>query len=83
MRVRDRVFTIGQWAWSRLPRAVGTALSTGVHGAFGHRSQTQGLGLGGAVWSRGLDSVLGPFRLGMFCDSLLVGTMTIVLPLKM
>jgi len=25
--VRDRFFTRGQWAWNRLPRAVGTAPS--------------------------------------------------------
>ena len=46
MGVRDRLCPRGRWAWNGLPRAVGTALSAGVHGAFGQRSQ--GLNFG---WS--------------------------------
>jgi len=41
--VRKMFFTRGWWAWNRLPRAVGTALSVRVKGVFGHCSQTQGL----------------------------------------
>lgn len=44
----------GQWA---RPRAAG------AQGALGHRSQPQGLSLGGTVWGRGLDwvTLVGPF----------------------
>ena len=37
--VRDRGCTRGRWAWNGLHRAVGTAPSAGVHGAFGHCPQ--------------------------------------------
>jgi len=43
--VRDRLCTRGRWARNGLPRAVGTAPSAGVQGAFGRRSQTLGLNL--------------------------------------
>jgi len=33
--VGERVCTRGWWAWNRMLRAVGTALSCGVQGAFG------------------------------------------------
>ena len=40
--VRKRFFTRGRWAWNKLPRAVGTAPSAGVQGAFGQHCQTLG-----------------------------------------
>ena len=50
--VGDRVCTRGRWAWNGLPRAVGTAPSAGVHGAFGHCFRTVGLILGRLVWGQ-------------------------------
>ena len=44
--VRERGCTRGQWAWNRLPRAVGTAPSARVQRALGYHSQTQGLNAG-------------------------------------
>ena len=41
--VRDRGCTTGRWAWNRLPRAVGTALSVRVQGASEQCSQVKGL----------------------------------------
>ena len=60
-RVEERFCPRGQWAWNRLPRAVGMAPLPEL-GAWGQCSQPQGLG--GAVWSPGLNSVIlvGPFH---------------------
>lgn len=46
--------------------------AAGAPGAFGHCSQTQGLGLCGVVWSWGLDPMVlgGPFQLGISYDSM-------------
>ena len=48
MGVRDRLCTRGRWARNGLPRAVGTAPSAGVQGAFGQHSQALSLNFG---WS--------------------------------
>ena len=56
----------------RAARVVGTALSAEAQGASGQRSQTQGLILGGAVWSQELDSMdpASAFQLRIFCGSM-------------
>ena len=63
--VRERGCTRRQWSWNGLPRAVGTALSAGVEGAFGHCPQTYALISG---WCSvepgvGLDDLYGYFSI--------------------
>lgn len=50
---------------------MGTAPSAGVQGVFRHCPQTLHLGLGGTVWSQGLEVIIlvVPFQPGMFYDS--------------
>lgn len=45
------------------PQGSGHGPNAGAQGALGHRSQPQGLSLGGTVWGRGLDwvTLVGPF----------------------
>lgn len=54
--------------WQRIAHGSKPA---GAQRAFGHCSQTQGLVLGAAVWSRELDSVvvMSSFQLTVICDS--------------
>ena len=77
LRVRKSFCTRGRWAWNRLPRAAGKALicqssrsKERLDTALRHRVWI----LGGAVQSQELDSTIlvGPFQLGIFCDSVIL-----------
>ena len=58
----------GQWWGLRVWHEAVLGVAQGV---LGQRSQTQSLSLGGTFWSQGLDSMIlvGPFQLGLFCNS--------------
>jgi len=65
-RVRERPCPRGPWAWSSSPGQRESPRAAGAQGALEHCSQT--LGLGGLVWSQGMDSMIlaGPFQLRVF-----------------
>ena len=67
MGLRERLCPRGRWARHGLPRAVGTA-PTPSDTAL----EQIPIGDGGAAWGRGLGSVIpvGPFQLGIVCDSM-------------
>ena len=64
--VRDRVCTRGQWAWKRMPRAVGMAPSAGVKEHLDAALRHGVWILGGAVQNQELnwEILVGPFQLG-------------------